>query len=176
MHKKEKEVLAILGLILSVAFCIASIYYTLNNPITITKSDVQASPVSVKITPVPLSEAEQKLMSDAKIYGDKIVDNLLIKNNYEFIYHTFDKDIKQAFFNNDIQKCKNDLKALFGYLGIASNFVYTNQVLSPNKESITCFYSITYKKDYYEVKTVLQVYLKVNNNTFSLNGMKQTPI
>lgn len=179
MHKKEKEILAILGLLLSIAFWGASMYYTFSSSVNILSGEQTVSspkPLPV-VTTAPPTEAELKIMREARSYADKVVDALVIKNNYEFIYHCFGKDIKEKFFKSDLQKCKDDLKVLFGNLGIANSFSYTNQAFpTTNKEMITCYYSIIYKRDSYEIHTVIQVFLKVSDNNFTLNGLQQQPI
>ena len=178
MHIKEKVILAILGLFLSLGLLLASLYFTFLRPSTHlaqeqVPADPKPSPISISTTP---SEAELQVLKAAKLYSDKVVESLLIKNNYEFVYSCFDKEIQEKYFKSDLQKCKNDLKTSFGSMGNTTSFSYTNQVVSPNKDKITCYYSILYQKKGAESRNFLQIFLNVKDKNFTLSGLLQQPI
>lgn len=100
MDRREKEVIALLGLILSVIFMGWTIIYAATTPLeqkSLQVSSGEPLPIEEKAQEKPRTQEEEKIIEGAKEFSSYLVRYLLETPNFEYVFDAFEDETKSKF-------------------------------------------------------------------------------
>lgn len=123
MNRKEQEILAILGLIISLFL----VGWTFINRFTGREVAPTRAEEPKRIVEEPIqNERERHAIKEAEKYGSKIVNALVNEPRYDFVYHQFSETVKEDFDYSQ-HSFRLTLERMFGRLGRANRIDLTYQ-------------------------------------------------
>lgn len=124
MTRKEQEILAILGLIISL-FLVGWTFFNRFTGRETPQPKVQETQKEIEQEPIR-NEREIHAIREAEEYGGKIVNALVKEPRYDFVYHQFSETVKEDFEFNQ-HNLRLQLERMFGRLGKANRIQLTYQ-------------------------------------------------
>lgn len=178
MHRKEQEILAILGLILSVSFLVWSYLYIRSGR---TYDPPPEVPTIKETTPVlEWTQKDNEVQNTALEFGEKVSEALLVRPNYDYIYNIFSEAQKEMEFGYDIEDARRKLEAFFGRFGLPDDIEYTAQSYNDNRPVedwskpvyIENTYRVYYENNYKDPEKKLTIIILYENDKYFINGIK----
>jgi hypothetical protein len=179
MHRKEEEILAILGLILSVTLLIWTIFY-LRLGVGRVYQEVEEWIQPDQETRLEWTEKDYQVKEASLEFGRKVTEGLLVKPNYDYIYNVFSETQKESEFGYDIQDARRKLESIFGRYGFPKDLRFSAQIYNNNNPVqdwnqpiyINNIYRVAYDNSYTLLERRLTIRIKFENDRFFIYGVK----
>jgi hypothetical protein len=178
MHRKEQEILAILGVVLSVALLIWTILYLrLASSIIYEVEEPKQSNQEIRLE---WTEKDHQVREESLAFGRKVTEALLVRPNYDYIYNVFSETQKESEFDYNIQDARKELERIFGRYGFPEDLKFSAQRYNNNNPVkdwnqpiyINNIYRVTYGNGFRSSERRLTIIIKFKNDQFFIDGVK----